>query len=313
MTTIEAYEQEILRFKDAYYNQRPLVSDSEYDELVDRYHSELELMGRSLSTSVARSIGHPIRSRDTKVKHKIPMGSLDKVNNSISLEKFNKNISKDSLMIVMPKYNGIAIQIEVCDGVVVRATTRGDGLEGIDITEKVLQMNYKIPTFTGFLRGEIFIPNRMWETFPNKSMYKNQLNATIGVCNADFSQDYIPMYKSMCIVIYNMFNIDGSQIPTKEIFDTIKFYQLCMFWVYPISELSYARLGEIYAGIKDRIPVDGLVVMPLDGYIDYGSDLYPTNQIAVKFVGDTIVYEIDRIEWQISRRGKYTPDRKSVV
>lgn len=303
MDNIEKFEKKIVDLKNAYYNSKPTATDGQYDRLVEVYHDLLRDRDGNIDKSVAREIGAPVR-KGVKVKHEIPMGSLDKLSNVEDFQKFiNNNPSKSYA--VMPKYNGISVNIECFRGTVKKAVTRGDGLEGIDITHKVKHMKVQLPEFIGWCRGEIIVINEDWKNFPSKENYANQLNAVIGVCNGDYADKYVPMYECMTVKLFNAVPKTKEELTVREVVKILPTYLMGDLEIG--EEISYELLQQHYEKIKELYPMDGLVIAPMDEVIRVNEKLYPENQAAVKFQGDVKEFTIDRIEWQVSRRGKHTP------
>lgn len=113
----------------------PIMSDREYDELLDEYKSltstdEYNLLRDSLHEG---SVEHGV-----KIHHPYIMGSLDKIKNSDAktLEKFIQTYINSELNI-SAKVDGISCRISYKKGRLDRAATRGDGYDGVDITDKI--------------------------------------------------------------------------------------------------------------------------------------------------------------------------------
>ena len=119
----------------------PEISDAEYDRLFDELvaleeeHPEL----RDPSSPTTR-VGAPVSDRFQKVQHLEPMGSLEKVTTDEALAKWDADVRKrlDSdepvVYVIEPKIDGLAINLTYEDGVLVRGATRGDGIQGEDVT-----------------------------------------------------------------------------------------------------------------------------------------------------------------------------------
>ena len=119
----------------------PEISDAEYDRLFDELvaleeeHPEL----RDLELADER-VGAPVSDRFQKVQHLEPMGSLEKVTTDEALAKWDADVRKrlDSdepvVYVIEPKIDGLAINLTYEDGVLVRGATRGDGIQGEDVT-----------------------------------------------------------------------------------------------------------------------------------------------------------------------------------
>ncbi len=313
------FEKEIMKHKNFYYNQSSEISNEQYDVLVEGYHKILDMIGISLEESVARKIGAPITSlRDVKVEHKISMGGLEKITDSEQFDSFINKIEYDSRFgtsyVAIPKYNGISVDLQFKNKELVRAVSRGNNIYGVDISEKVFSMKLNIKNkefiLDGNIRGEIIITNEDWKNFPNKDNYANQLNAVIGICNADYDDKYKDLYSYLTVIPFNyIYFVDGYTPPVfkNSLVSLRKVFGKVDAVLVP-SDISYDKLQFIYEGYKEKYPIDGLVLTVYHDYVRYDvKGEYPKNQFAVKFVGDTEVFEIDYIEWQMSRRGKLTP------
>lgn len=146
------------KYRDAYYNHSdPLVTDAEYDALFDKLKKMEQESGIVLSNSPTRTVGYEVKSKLTKVKHDIPLLSLDKTKDTNDLIKF----IKQNPCIMMFKYDGLTVELIYNDGQLVQASTRGDGYIGEDITHNAKTFKnipLSIP-YKGFLRivGEAII------------------------------------------------------------------------------------------------------------------------------------------------------------
>jgi len=132
----------LLRAQIAYYVEDvPVMEDAVYDALYDELAS-LEAARPDLVTadSPTRRVGAAPSDRFRKVRHLSPMGSLDKVTTDEALEKWvddvRKRLGTDEpiAFVLEPKIDGSAINLVYEDGVFVRGETRGDGVEGEDVT-----------------------------------------------------------------------------------------------------------------------------------------------------------------------------------
>ena len=119
----------------------PEISDAEYDRLFDELKA-LEEEHPDLITpdSPTQRVGAPPSERFQKVQHLTPMGSLEKVTDDESLLKWADDVRKrlDSdepvAYVIEPKIDGLAINLTYEDGRLVRGATRGDGVQGEDVT-----------------------------------------------------------------------------------------------------------------------------------------------------------------------------------
>ena len=131
----------------AYHSHRyhvlddPELPDATYDALYDEL-AALEQAHPELVTpdSPTQRVGAPPSERFQKVAHATPMGSLEKVTTAEALEKWaddvRKRLGSDEPVayVLEPKIDGLAINLTYEDGVLVRGATRGDGVQGEDVT-----------------------------------------------------------------------------------------------------------------------------------------------------------------------------------
>lgn len=123
--------QNLNKCRDSYYNQsEPLIPDDEYDTLFDKLTSLEKEAGIVLSNSPTQTVGYEVRSKLTKVKHDIPLLSLDKTKDTNDLIKF----IKANPCLLMFKYDGLTVELIYNEGHLIQASTRGDGYVGEDIT-----------------------------------------------------------------------------------------------------------------------------------------------------------------------------------
>ncbi len=150
----------------------PTVSDAEYDrlndELVALVGARPELVTRDWPT---RGVGAPASDKFQKVRHLEQMGSLDKVTTEEALLKWaddvRKRLGTDEAVayLIEPKIDGLAVNLTYENGVLVRGATRGDGIQGEDVTPNLRTIK-AIPLRTlgdnapaiVEVRGEVYLP-----------------------------------------------------------------------------------------------------------------------------------------------------------
>src|SRR6185369_12109712 len=150
----------------------PEISDAEYDRLYDELRA-LEEEHPDLITpdSPTQRVGAPPSERFQKVQHLTPMGSLEKVTDDESLFKWADDVRKrlDSdepvAYVIEPKIDGLAINLTYEDGILTRGATRGDGVQGEDVTVNLrtiatipLRMLGDDPPPLVEVRGEVYLP-----------------------------------------------------------------------------------------------------------------------------------------------------------
>ena len=150
----------------------PEISDAEYDRLFDELKA-LEEEHQDLITpdSPTQRVGAPPSERFQKVQHLTPMGSLEKVTDDESLFKWADDVRKrlDSdepvAYVIEPKIDGLAVNLTYEGGRLVRGATRGDGVQGEDVTVNLrtipsvpLKMRGDGLPSVAEVRGEVYMP-----------------------------------------------------------------------------------------------------------------------------------------------------------
>jgi DNA ligase (NAD+) len=127
-----------------YVLDSPVISDEEYDRLYRRLKELEEAYGYILTDSPTLRVGAPPVDKFGRVAHSLPMLSLENAFTHDELKEFDKRVKRglkaedDIEYTVEPKYDGLAIELTYKEGLLVSASTRGDGYVGEDIRNNVL-------------------------------------------------------------------------------------------------------------------------------------------------------------------------------
>jgi len=150
----------------------PEISDADYDRLYDELKA-LEDEHRDLITpdSPTQRVGAPLSDRFQKVQHLTPMGSLEKVTDDENLFKWADDVRRrlDSdepvSYVIEPKIDGLAISLTYENGLLTRGATRGDGIQGEDVTVNLKTIKAIPLRILGGdappvaeVRGEVYLP-----------------------------------------------------------------------------------------------------------------------------------------------------------
>ena len=127
----------------------PIIEDVAYDVLYDEL-AALEAEHPELVTpdSPTQRIGAPPSAKFQKLRHLSPMGSLDKVTTDEAILKWAEDVRKrlgtdeHVAFVLEPKIDGSAINLVYEAGVFVRGATRGDGIQGEDVTPNLRTISY---------------------------------------------------------------------------------------------------------------------------------------------------------------------------
>jgi DNA ligase (NAD+) len=164
---------ELNRASIAYHvDDDPFITDAEYDRLYDELVA-LEEAHPDLvpADSPTHRVGAPPSDRFQKVRHLEQMGSLDKVTTDEALLKWADDVQKrlgadqPVAYVIEPKIDGLAVNLTYEDGVFVRGATRGDSVQGEDVTPNLrtiraipLRMRDDRPPAVVEVRGEVYLP-----------------------------------------------------------------------------------------------------------------------------------------------------------
>ncbi|MDC7247751.1 MAG: DNA ligase (NAD(+)) LigA, partial [Sphaerochaetaceae bacterium] len=154
-------------YQEEYYKKsRSVVSDFEYDLLMDRLiELEKEYPQFALPDSPTLKVGSDLTSSFPEVQHTYPMLSLDKVYTSEGIiswiEKCSKKALKRLTFTVEEKIDGVSLVLYYRNGILDKAVTRGNGLVGNDVTPNARTIS-SVPLrlsepVTAAVRGEVFI------------------------------------------------------------------------------------------------------------------------------------------------------------
>jgi NAD-dependent DNA ligase len=254
---IEQLRNQIIEFNEAYRLGNSLISDSEYDQLLE----QLALL--SPNDELLTKVGIEITDETRKTKLKIEMASMNKLKSMIEISDWSrlKGISKDEIVISTPKLDGLSLAVDERDD---SATSRGDGVYGQNSNEhyKLIKNHLKSKDGFDFTYGEVMMSKK---TFIDKySMdFANPRNFVGGLIN---SPDARPAL-SDCVYIrygavpdgdYNRYNFDTKE----ELLDLLNENQdvKIPYYVCKLSELTEDLLIDLFHKWGTEYEIDGIIV-----------------------------------------------------
>jgi len=185
VTRIAALREEILAADHAYYVlDSPIRSDAEYDRLMRELQAlEAEHPGLVTPDSPTQRVSGAPSEKFEKVVHREPMLSLGNVGTDEELEEFDARVHRlldlpageRVVYAAEPKLDGLAVELVYEDGVFVQGSTRGDGVNGEDVTRNLrtlggLRANRGVPSRLGGkppprleVRGEVLLQKEHFE------------------------------------------------------------------------------------------------------------------------------------------------------
>ena len=173
----------------------PQMPDFEYDRLLRQLEIlESEHPEYLAPDSPTQRVGGQALSKFDKVIHAVPLMSLQDVFSVEELTDFLQKIidnAPGAYFTVEPKIDGLSVALEYEDGVFVRGATRGDGVEGEDVTENLktirsIPMKLENAPPRLIVRGEVYMPKKSFEKLnirneeEGKPLFANPRNAAAG-------------------------------------------------------------------------------------------------------------------------------------
>ena len=199
-----------------YVDDSPEISDFEFDAMLlelEKLEEQYPELVRSDSPTIR--VGGEAVSEFAEVVHSVPMQSLQKAFSSDEIIDFDRRVREtvaNPIYVVEHKIDGLSVSIEYTNGVLTRASTRGNGITGEDITENVktirsvpLKLKDTIPFLE--VRGEVFMPDnafvRLNESLEDagQPLFANPRNAAAGSLRQLDSK--IAAKRGLDIIIYN--------------------------------------------------------------------------------------------------------------
>ena len=168
-----------------YVENNPVISDYEYDKLLKKLEQlESEYPDLVTPDSPTKRVGEePIDGFET-VEHKVPMLSLANSYSYDELRDFNERVKKnvgDVEYVIEPKIDGTGVALLYENSVLVRGTTRGDGIRGDNITQNlktILSIPLKLwnNTLKNIeVRGEVYMPLKGFRKYNKEQSKKGEV------------------------------------------------------------------------------------------------------------------------------------------
>jgi DNA ligase (NAD+) len=314
----------------------PEISDADYDRLYDELEA-LEEEHPDLITpdSPTQRVGAPPSERFSKVEHITPMGSLEKVTDDESLFKWADDVRKrlDSdepvAYVIEPKIDGLAVNLTYENGLLTRGATRGDGIQGEDVTVNLKTIgaiplalrraSAQSPPAVVEVRGEVYLPLSGFRELNERiaelgqKLAPNPRNAAAGSLRQKDSS--ITASRPLSIWVYGLGAADGLRLsshweelewlrehglrtnPFAERLETIEeVARRCRDWEKRRMELDYEIDGIV-------IKVDALEQQAILGALHSR----PRWARAFKWAPMTAQTTLDKIAIRVGRTGALNP------
>lgn len=309
---------------------KPSISDYEYDKLFNELVAlEQENPQYFDPNSPTQRVGGEVLDRFEKHEHSIPMYSLGNAFSKEDLEAFDQRIARsfsEYEYVVEMKIDGLAISLEYENGQFIRATTRGNGLVGEDVTSNIrvidsipLHLNKPVDLI---VRGEVFMPYDSFEKVnkereeKNEALFANCRNAAAGSIRQLDSG--VVAKRGLDGIWYTLINPEEHGIKSQS--EALEYLRELGFKPSP----HYHVFNNIKDVIQAVIEIDenrGSLNYDIDGAVikvnsfDMQEALgftirVPRFAIAYKYKAEEVVSKVEDIFLTVGRTGKITPNAK---
>ncbi len=313
-----------------YVLSKPTVSDYDFDMLLEELiRLEKEFPQFLSSDSPSQRVGGTVTKEFKTVKHKYPMLSLSNSYSREEVQEFENRIRKlierDVEYVCELKYDGVAIGLTYKNGKLEQAVTRGDGIQGDDVTTNIKTIKSIPLKLQGSdfpaefeIRGEVFLPLKSFEKMnkereeAGEELYANPRNTASGTLKMQDSA--IVAKRNLDCFLYFIL---GEELPFKNHFDNLNKAREWGFNV-PLYMRKVKDIDGIFSFIDEwdekrhTLPfeTDG-VVIKVNSYDDRDALGFtaknPRWAIAYKFKTEQAATLLNEVTFQVGRTGAITP------
>jgi DNA ligase (NAD+) len=314
-----------------YVLAQPVISDYDFDMLLEELGKLEKQYPEFLSPeSPSQRVGGQITKSFETVAHRYPMLSLGNTYSAEELADFDSRVSKglggDAVNYVCElKYDGVAIGIRYVNGILTQAVTRGDGVQGDDVTTNVktirsiplkLQAGNWPADFE--IRGEVFMPHEVFDAInkekeeAGEALLANPRNSAAGTLKMQDSA-VVASRKLGCYLYFVL----GENLPFKTHYESL---EAARSWGFPVPTFTQRVSG--LEGVNTFInkwnaerhalnfDIDGIVIK-VDDYEQQRALGFtaksPRWAIAYKFKAERVATILQEVTYQVGRTGAITP------
>ena len=315
-----------------YVLNAPVIGDQQFDEMMHRLQ-ELEARHPECHdpNSPTQRVGSDLTHDFVTVAHKRPMLSLSNTYNQQEVSDFYERV-KEGLhgepfqLCCEMKFDGLSISLHYEKGKLVRAVTRGDGVQGDDVTENVRTIRsipLVLPEETDYpeefeIRGEVLMPFSSFEKLNRERaergepLFANPRNAASGTLKSKDSR--VVAERQLDAYLYYLL---GEDIPCQSHYENL---QLARRWGFKVSDAMQltGSLDEVFAYINHWNEARHSLPFATDGIVLKVNDLSqqrslgltaksPRWAIAYKFQAEQVSTILREVTFQVGRTGVVTP------
>ncbi len=313
-----------------YILDEPTISDYDFDVLLQRLQTlESQYPEYYDANSPTQRVGGGVTKNFETKKHRYPMYSLSNTYSKEEVlqwqERLVKILEHDQISFSCElKFDGASISLTYENGKLVQALTRGDGIEGDDVTTNIktigtipLRLQGDYPDFFE-IRGEIILP---WDGFhqmneareaAGEPLYRNPRNTASGSLKLQDSS-LVAQRPLRCF----LYSLAGENLGVQSQFDALGKARQWGFKV-PDSARLLGTVEEVFEFIAHWETARKNLPYEIDGIVIKVNDLQqqellgftakaPRWAIAYKFKAENIVTQLLGVQYQVGRTGAITP------
>ncbi len=313
-----------------YVLAKPTVSDYDYDMLLEEL-IKLENQFPELidSNSPSQRVGGQVTKKFPVVRHKYPMLSLGNTYSKEELYDFDqrirKGIGEQFEYVCELKFDGVAIGITYSNGKILRAVTRGDGVQGDEVTTNIktirsLPLSLKKEGLPNEfeVRGEVFMPHKSFLKLNEEKInngeepFANPRNAAAG--SLKMQDSAMVAKRGLDCFVYGLFS-------DQNLFSThFESLQALKDWGFKVSEFTKkcSNLDEVFLYIETMEQLRPELPFDIDGVVIKVNDYRQQEQlgytaksprwaISYKFKAERVATRLLDVIYQVGRTGAITP------
>ena len=304
---IDQLKNRIKEANEAYRIGKPVMSDSEYDILIE------ELAEMSPEDELLSVVGHEILDETRKARLPIPMASMNKIKTLDEIKDWQrlKLIPNAVEIICTPKYDGLSLCV---DEVIGEAITRGDGVYGQRSTEhyRLIGNHLDINNIFSYSYGEVIMPKQVFlDKYSND--FANPRNLVAGLINSKTVSESL---RDCNFIKYGAVATKNTFTTKKELLDSLNERQETKvpYHVCGILDLSEDLLISLFKEWSEEYEIDGIIleVNNLATQESLGRETSSGNPVwARAFKHESFEQkaesEVIGISWNISKNGLLKP------
>jgi DNA ligase (NAD+) len=336
----------VLRFHEYRYYvlNDPLVSDFEYDQLYKALEKlEADHPGLITPDSPTQRVATSLTKEFPTVQHLVPMLSLENSYNADDLVDWDRKAKELTGLnsieyCIEPKFDGASISLIYEDDILVRGATRGDGVEGDEVTVNLKQIR-SIPLFAPFsqhgiqqieIRGEVMMSKKSFKKYndqlaeQNLPPLANPRNAAAGSLRIKDPKEVAR--RSLEAFLYHISYVHA--LPKKQITKLLDTHEGSLQLLADVGFPSPQQYKKVVKGIDKVIEwcndfekkrddllfeIDGMVIKVNDLELQEKMGMtthHPRWAIAFKFKARQGTSTLRNVEFQVGRTGSITPVAK---